>query len=58
MPPVMQLEKVTRVYQMGDQTLRALDEVDFEAQEGDLIAVMGTSGSCKSTLMNLSLIHI
>jgi putative ABC transport system ATP-binding protein len=49
----MQLEKVTRVYQMGDQTLRALDEVDFTAYQGDLVAVMGSSGSGKSTLMNM-----
>ena len=52
-PPVMQLQKVTRIYQMGDQTLRALDDVDFEASSGDLLAVMGTSGSGKSTLMNV-----
>ena len=49
----MKLEKVVRTYVMGDQTLRALDEVDFEAHAGDLIAVMGTSGSGKSTLMNV-----
>src|SRR5262245_49163364 len=50
---VMKLEQVTRIYQMGDQTLRALDQVDFEAHSGDLLAVMGTSGSGKSTLMNV-----
>ncbi|MBK7863224.1 MAG: ABC transporter ATP-binding protein [Archangiaceae bacterium] len=50
---VMKLEKVTRRYTMGDQTLRALDEVDFEAWPGDLLAVMGTSGSGKSTLLNV-----
>src|SRR5258705_12067200 len=53
MAAVMQLEKVTRIYRMGEHVLRALDEVDFTADEGDLIAVMGTSGSGKSTLMNL-----
>src|SRR5258706_1068547 len=53
MAAVMQLEKVTRIYRMGEHVLRALDEVDFTADEGDLIAVMGSSGSGKSTLMNL-----
>ncbi|MBL8957844.1 MAG: ABC transporter ATP-binding protein [Myxococcaceae bacterium] len=53
MTAVMKLEKVVRTYVMGDQTLRALDEVDFEANAGDLLAVMGTSGSGKSTLMNV-----
>ncbi len=53
MTAVMKLEKVVRTYVMGDHTLRALDEVDFEANTGDLLAVMGTSGSGKSTLMNV-----
>ncbi len=53
MTAVMRLEKVTRLYTLGDHTLRALDEVDFEAHAGDLLAVMGTSGSGKSTLMNV-----
>src|SRR5436190_309018 len=50
---LMKLDKVTRVYTLGEHTLRALDDVDFEANEGDLLAVMGTSGSGKSTLMNV-----
>src|SRR4051812_45885669 len=49
----MQREKGTRIYTKGGQTLRALDEVDFEANGGDLLAVMGTSGSGKSTMMNV-----
>jgi putative ABC transport system ATP-binding protein len=53
MSAIMELKAVTRIYPMGDQTLRALDNVSFTATENDLIAVMGTSGSGKSTLMNV-----
>jgi putative ABC transport system ATP-binding protein len=50
---LMKLEKVSRVYTLGGEPLRALDNVDFEASAGDLLAVMGTSGSGKSTMMNV-----
>jgi putative ABC transport system ATP-binding protein len=50
---LMKLEKVSRVYTLGGEPLRALDNVDFEAAAGDLLAVMGTSGSGKSTMMNV-----
>src|SRR5258708_33742688 len=50
---LMKLEKVSRIYTLGDQSLHALDSVDFEVRQGDLLAVMGASGSGKSTMMNV-----
>jgi putative ABC transport system ATP-binding protein len=50
---LMKLEKVSRVYALGGEPVKALDNVDFEANEGDLLAVMGASGSGKSTMMNV-----
>ncbi len=51
--PVIQVSDLTKLYQMGNQEVRALDGVNFEVQENEYIAIMGPSGSGKSTLMNL-----
>lgn len=51
--PVIQVQKLTKIYQMGTQEVRALDGVSFDVQQNEYIAIMGPSGSGKSTLMNL-----
>src|SRR5881394_4487399 len=53
MAPVIQLDNITKVYKVGDETIRALDGVDLEVGRNEYVAVMGTSGSGKSTLMNI-----
>jgi putative ABC transport system ATP-binding protein len=52
-PHVIRVEGVTKVYQMGTQTVHALRGVDLNVKSGEMIAVMGHSGSGKSTLMNM-----
>ena len=51
--PVIRLVDVTRHYQMGQDTIRALDGVSLEVHENEYIALMGPSGSGKSTMMNI-----
>jgi putative ABC transport system ATP-binding protein len=50
---VIALRGLTRHYQVGDQTVRALDGVDLDLPDGDYLAIMGPSGSGKSTLLHL-----
>ena len=51
--PVAELIGVSKVYGEGDLSVKALDHLDLTVQHGDYMAVMGTSGSGKSTAMNI-----
>ena len=50
---VATLEKVSKMYGKDDLIVKALDNVNLEIYEGDYLAVMGASGSGKSTAMNI-----
>lgn len=50
---IIELKGVTKYYQMGDNTVKALDGIDIDIEKGDFVAIMGPSGSGKSTAMNL-----
>jgi len=52
-PPVIQLQNVYRTYEMGDQVLNALDGVDLDIFRNEYVAIVGASGSGKSTMMNI-----
>ncbi|NMB37181.1 MAG: ABC transporter ATP-binding protein [Bacteroidales bacterium] len=50
---IIRTEGVKKHYQMGSQTVRALDGVDLTITKNEYVAIMGPSGSGKSTLMNI-----
>jgi len=52
-PPVISVRQLTKTYQMGTTTVRALQSVDLDIHLNEFVALMGPSGSGKSTLMNL-----
>ena len=51
--PVAELISVDKIYGSGEMAVRALDHVDLTVNRGDYLAVMGASGSGKSTAMNI-----
>lgn len=53
MTKMIKTTEITRMYQMGTETVHALNGVSIEIDKGEYVAFMGPSGSGKSTLMNL-----
>lgn len=51
--PLIALRDICREFQVGDETVHALDHVSLDIHAGDYISVMGPSGSGKSTLLNM-----
>ena len=50
---VAELSGISKIYGSGDLQVKALDELNLQVREGDYLAVMGASGSGKSTAMNI-----
>ena len=51
--PVAELRGISKIYGSGHLEVKALDQLNLTVQEGDYLAVMGASGSGKSTAMNI-----
>ncbi len=51
--PLIELDKVSKIYKMGELEVKALQEINLEIHDGEYVAIMGQSGSGKSTLMHI-----
>ena len=53
MEHLIELKDIYKIYQMGEETVHALDGVDLTIDKGEFVAIVGQSGSGKSTAMNI-----
>ena len=53
MSALIEFQNVCKYYQMGDTTVKAADHISFQIQKGEFVAIVGQSGSGKSTCMNI-----
>ena len=53
MTPLIEFKNVSKIYNMGDTIVRAADHISFSIYKGEFIAIVGQSGSGKSTCMNI-----
>ena len=53
MGTLIEFREVCKYYQMGDTTMKAADHISFQIRKGEFVAIVGQSGSGKSTCMNI-----
>ena len=56
--PLLTMNNLKRHYETPAGTVKALDGINIQIDEGERVLLLGPSGSGKTTLLNLSLIHI
>ena len=47
----VKLDKVSKIYQMGEVEIKAVDEISFEISKGEFVVIVGPSGAGKTTVM-------
>jgi len=50
---LVELRNVSKVYRLGEEVIRALDDISLDIEQGEFISIIGPSGSGKSTLMHI-----
>lgn len=50
---MIELKNVCKSFKLGDQVVKALDNINFSVKKGEFVAIIGPSGSGKSTMMNI-----
>lgn len=53
MEKIVELKNVSKIYKMGENEFKALDNIDLSLNKGEMIVILGPSGAGKSTLLNL-----
>ena len=53
MTPIIEFENIYKIYHMGDSDVHAVDGISFKIYEGEFVAIIGQSGSGKTTCMNI-----
>lgn len=53
MPPLVEMKNIYKIYHMGDTDVHALDGISLTINKGEFVAIVGQSGSGKSTCMNI-----
>lgn len=53
MAPLIEFKDIYKIYQMGDTEVRAIDGISMQVERGEFLAIVGQSGSGKSTCMNI-----
>ena len=50
---IIELKNVNKTFRMGDEVIKAIDNINFTVKKGEFVSIIGPSGSGKSTLMNI-----